>query len=154
MKIFSFNKKKQARCFYTSLYFQCKSKCTVLIWKFPRFCRYSLLLFSVYFQWKQWFLNGVKSAILCFTKKKREAWLFWSQCTRLSSLNALCKNGSSMNDCIFLCYLFLFVHFDSETSLFFHRDNGTQYIYSAEFFMGTGDVFHVSVCVWAMLWSC
>lgn len=56
-----------------------------------------------------------------------------------------------------LVIFILFVNFDFKTSLFFHRENGTQYIYSAEFSMDTW-LFQVSVCVcvcvWAMLWSC
>lgn len=48
------------------------------------------------------------------------------------------------------CWVFfiicLFVNFAFGTSLFFHRENGTQYIYSAELSMDTW-LFQVSVCV-------
>lgn len=63
LSLFLSRKKKQATCFfYTSAHFPCKFKCTVLISKFTRFCRYSELLFSIIKKE----LNGVTlSALLC-----------------------------------------------------------------------------------------
>lgn len=83
-----FYKQNQARCFYTSLHFQCKFKCTVLISKFTRFCRYSMLLFSTK---KVKWCDIISLTVRTFIKKKkkclkreikRRAWLFWTQCTR------------------------------------------------------------------------
>lgn len=49
--------------------------------------------------------------------------------------------------CLFFFFIIsLFVNFAFGTSLFFHRENGTQYIYSAELSMDTW-LFQVSVCV-------
>lgn len=104
------------------------------------------------------------SALLCFTftkklsvkKEKKRAWLFWTQCTR-KVYRLLLISKRVFNEWLHILVLFfficLFVNFDFGTSLFFHQENGTQYIYSAELSMDTW-LFQVSVCVWAMLWSC
>lgn len=76
-----FYKANQANSFYTSPHFHCKFKCTVLISKFTRFCRYSKLLFSTK---KVKWCDIISLTVLTFTKKrnvikkreKKRAWLF------------------------------------------------------------------------------
>lgn len=61
-------KKKQATCFfYTSAHFPCKFKCTVLISKFTRFCRYCELLFSIIKKRIKW-CDIISLTVLTFTK--------------------------------------------------------------------------------------
>lgn len=113
---FVFVFRNQAKCFYTRLHVQCKFQCTVLISKFTRFCRYSTLLFS-----RKKELNCVTlSALLCLhslkketLQKKREERGF-SEHSVLVKFAVSCsfQKGSSMNDCILLCFVFYF------TSLF------------------------------------
>lgn len=62
----SIEKKSKRHVFYTSAHFHCKFKCTVLISKFTRFCRYSELLFSTIKKVK--WCDIISLTVLTFTK--------------------------------------------------------------------------------------
>lgn len=114
-----------------------------------------------FYFWKETELHVTLSALLCYIhrRKNMEKWLKKNENVgralafpNLSYVYVHLKRVFRLHYSCLVIFI-LFVNFDFETSLFFHRENGTQYIYSAEFSMDTW-LFQVSVCVWAMLWSC
>lgn len=67
LSLFPSRKKSKRHVFYTSAHFHCKFKCTVLISKFTRFCRYSELLFSTIKKRVKW-CDIISLTVLTFTK--------------------------------------------------------------------------------------
>lgn len=92
----------------------------------------------------------------CLTKEKSSAFPKHDVSVENWSSPAHFKKGlrwATAYSCVVLFFICLFVHGDFGTSLFFHHENGTQYIYSAKLSIDTW-LFQMSMWVWAVLWSC